>query len=730
MLKQEEKTKRQDILQPLLWVLSIVFVLMIVFSALFYNQCEEILMERTHAYVSGALQQASEVGDTMMLEVTKLCMQMYSGGLIDLFSFSEDANDYYVLEALHKMDNYRFLSSYIKSVYVYSRIQQRVYLSAANISNKVQYVDGFFDEGALALLTKEFNLRPLTPVARTVPLETTGESYEGLTFVFFDDAQAESSNTIMIINVDKSQLVAAWNAIGSATHASILAIHPKGRVKVDTSHMLERFPSAAEIPYQVGTDSAFQTFIIDQQRFYTITTPLSQSGWQYVGFLSDDSLSGDLIDLRNKTLTVAVWILLIGGLVGGISAFRLARPIRFLREKVTAMEMVQAMDVGQLRRSALRRILLSCKEQLSVEEMKRLGLYGDSDCLYRVLLLSNIQDISQSQADRTSALSAAAEQADTHLRGVYAVPMGYKSIAIVIVHDHNDPSVQEKSESLLVALTSSGNWSFTAALSTASQSLEELSFLYNQASQYMVYSLFSKPNHIIYVEHEIEHKAAGAAYPVKIEKEMCDAIENAHFDAAAEKCAQLLAALEYLPPMKLNMASTHLMFNIGNAIETVRVNMFPDLALNYNLDHLCAESNSIADIENRLRVIFLEMTDIYQKNRSERIEQFAAKLTAILEAEYCKSALSLNMIAELMDLTPNYIGRMYKRATGVSILDKIMSMRMERACMLLVKTNQSVAQISGDVGFTGEGYFYKAFKQYNGCTPNDYRRNHRNTPLN
>jgi two-component system response regulator YesN len=46
---------------------------------------------------------------------------------------------------------------------------------------------------------------------------------------------------------------------------------------------------------------------------------------------------------------------------------------------------------------------------------------------------------------------------------------------------------------------------------------------------------------------------------------------------------------------------------------------------------------------------------------------------------------------------------------------------MERARELLSTTDLTVGQVSDAIGFTNDGYFYKAFKRQHGITPAEYR---------
>lgn len=85
--------------------------------------------------------------------------------------------------------------------------------------------------------------------------------------------------------------------------------------------------------------------------------------------------------------------------------------------------------------------------------------------------------------------------------------------------------------------------------------------------------------------------------------------------------------------------------------------------------------------------------------------------------------ISVNELAEVMHLHPNYFIRYFKSFYGISPIKFINNMRMDKAKqLLLAKKDFSISQIANQVGFDDILYFSKQFKKYNGCTPSEYRQ--------
>lgn len=81
-----------------------------------------------------------------------------------------------------------------------------------------------------------------------------------------------------------------------------------------------------------------------------------------------------------------------------------------------------------------------------------------------------------------------------------------------------------------------------------------------------------------------------------------------------------------------------------------------------------------------------------------------------------------NEIAEHFFLTPEYLAKMYKRKTGISLKDYLNEYRIEQAKKLLIKTNYLVSDVAMEVGMDNFSYFSTLFRKYTGLTPNEYRK--------
>ncbi|MGX7349727.1 helix-turn-helix transcriptional regulator [Dolosicoccus paucivorans] len=86
------------------------------------------------------------------------------------------------------------------------------------------------------------------------------------------------------------------------------------------------------------------------------------------------------------------------------------------------------------------------------------------------------------------------------------------------------------------------------------------------------------------------------------------------------------------------------------------------------------------------------------------------------------SEITLEDIASHFNFSPSYISRLFKKTTGVSFRHYLIKYRLKKAQKLLTSSDQLIADISDQVGFSEPAYFSRTFKKEFQVTPAQYRQ--------
>lgn len=98
------------------------------------------------------------------------------------------------------------------------------------------------------------------------------------------------------------------------------------------------------------------------------------------------------------------------------------------------------------------------------------------------------------------------------------------------------------------------------------------------------------------------------------------------------------------------------------------------------------------------------------------------KACAFIDENYAGD-ITLEQTAAHLFISPVYLSRIFKEATGVTFKNYIIDKRMEKACALLDAQDNGIKvyEVCQRVGYRDVRYFYQVFSKRMGCTPMEYK---------
>lgn len=118
----------------------------------------------------------------------------------------------------------------------------------------------------------------------------------------------------------------------------------------------------------------------------------------------------------------------------------------------------------------------------------------------------------------------------------------------------------------------------------------------------------------------------------------------------------------------------------------------------------------------------VDLSELAEDCTGEGAQEMVAKVRQLIAENLSVGNLQRDELAAMVHVSPGYLGRIFKKETGLSITDYIMKKRISVAKQLLCKTSLSVTDISARVGISYSSYFTKVFKEHVGMTPQEYRQ--------
>ena len=84
--------------------------------------------------------------------------------------------------------------------------------------------------------------------------------------------------------------------------------------------------------------------------------------------------------------------------------------------------------------------------------------------------------------------------------------------------------------------------------------------------------------------------------------------------------------------------------------------------------------------------------------------------------------ITLNGLSELVHLEKSYLVRLFKKSTGKTPVEMLISMRLDRASDLVANTEIKICDIAAMCGYNTVSFFISAYKKRYGITPEQHRK--------
>lgn len=141
----------------------------------------------------------------------------------------------------------------------------------------------------------------------------------------------------------------------------------------------------------------------------------------------------------------------------------------------------------------------------------------------------------------------------------------------------------------------------------------------------------------------------------------------------------------------------------------------------------CTSIQSISDLHP---VMCLDYGKRMKNLRKQKVRSLPVARCIDYIYENLHTRITVEELAERIQLTPSYLSRLFKKETGSSISEYIQQKKIDTAKNMLIYSEYSPAQISSTLAFPSQSYFCAVFKKKTGLTPMKYRMHYfRSSPM-
>ena len=111
-----------------------------------------------------------------------------------------------------------------------------------------------------------------------------------------------------------------------------------------------------------------------------------------------------------------------------------------------------------------------------------------------------------------------------------------------------------------------------------------------------------------------------------------------------------------------------------------------------------------------------EANPVHPSARGGKSLRLVQALKQRIENDYSQD-LSINALAKEFKVTPVHMARAFRMIVGISPLEYIQRLRLEKAYKLLLKSSMNISEVAESVGFNDANYFSRLFRKKMGMAP-------------
>jgi two-component system response regulator YesN len=743
----EARTSKKLYANIFLSLVICIIVTIVVLSSALYSNFEKIALSNIYASEKSSLSQSSYSAKSMIESSTNYALQIYADPQFDKLLYYTAPSSIDINSALNRLNTYLTVNNFFHSIYIYSKNSKKVYASSLSTINAIQSLDSFSDTEAHHLIDNFDSYKRLAPIPRVVPVQTpfqdivkTANVY---TFVFYDRGNSKDLDNLIMLNISERWMKEAIASLDIDKNGSTFIIDHKGSLvsSTDTMPFLTNLNDKPYVQHVLSNAQAQSSgYFVDQVdgvKSLVVYSKHEFSNWIFMRVLPYETIMGKFEAMKQNVLIICSILLLIGLTISFLISKSLYRPIDKVISKINRLTDEKRNNHFKLKQDFLRRLILnSGNKKLSDYEAKleeyEISIDPYSDYIVVILNIDHFDTFSNqyNYEDRVLlkyAIMNIASEVFAQVGSCECIDMDEKNVVVLLNGDiQNDVDLTQVSRQVQDSISKYLNLSMSISISRVGDNLTEISDLFSEAAQMLEHKFITGHRSILQGIHQSPIVHTPFMHPTILENNMLETFKLGKPEETKKWFDDIVNTIEHKSYIVYNMLFNQLAYSISTTMLNLEKNS--GVSLNYDFSSFVQnmqKMETLQDIHDHFYELIDQLCAGLKDRKSSKHDNLFATVDQLIQMHYADRELSPYKIAELIDMAPGYMGRIFKKQVSKSIPDYLNEYRIERAKELLITTNDSIEEISQKTGYNNSSYFYKVFKKYMGITPAEYR-NHGN----
>ncbi|WP_337103703.1 AraC family transcriptional regulator [Paenibacillus sp. YIM B09110] len=746
------------------FVLLVALAVLAVSSTLYFlfaSKTEQTISK----HVISMLQQTSYASNIVHEQIGTIGSHLLNNNRIITVLMNKQFDRVQERDAMEIMIDIQSTYPFIKHMGIYNDNTKR-YLSTAGAPYELNELE----KQHLANMSELAYMSYFTQELRLSYADSASPAEHVITFILRPNyALSSTYKGAIVIHVDEKYILSTIKSISSGSD-DVFVMDASGLVlsHTDPNQFMKRFN---ELPYiqrildSKETTSHFRTDIDGKSQLVTFVRS-SQLNWYFVSIKPYQSLISDISTLRGYTTLIALAIIVLGILTAYVATNKLYNPLGRLIGKVhevtgaggadqernrnefsllseaftnvvdqaLSVEMAQQQSLPVLKKTYLQHLLRGTHTDLSSTHVLHSAINAPFASPYYAVILATIdrydefvtkQDQTKQGLFRFSINNISSELLMKHAPNETIV-VDERTLAVLMMLDSPiDPG------KLLLTLTeiqeviqSFFHFSVSFSIGDIVSDRNDIQQSFASAQEYANYRFFYGHQSVIQTEMVLSQHNSAQAYPAQAEKKLIEALRLGHADKIEQALGQFTKKLREMSYYQAVLSANQLLGSLLRTFDETLPIMQDYSKEYYDTVNALPKQETLEEIGTLLWNFCRLISVLGEKKQPTKADSVIDTVCAYLQEHYHEPDLGIEAIASEVQLSPGYLGKLFRSHTQVSFNDYLKNIRMEEAKKLLLETSEPVAAISEKVGILNTTYFFTLFKKTAGLSPSQFREQH------
>ena len=778
MLKKTLFKKRSVIFT---WLISYLLVLAVpvVITAVTYINTVKTVEKEINNYNTLLLKRIQQQMDGVLSSTERLSYEINFNArvnkLLQASGTFMDVPPYTLYEVVRDLGMYKIPSRYIDNFYIYFKNTDTVVSSINGLDSKSYY--NIYVESTGYPYEQWKDLISGTYKGEYIPVhyeDIRGHEVRTVSYALTIPLGSDGKNTAnVVIMLDETRFQDDIKDMGILNKGRLLIIDKDNKV-IASSSMDKGFDSFKYEDLNSRSGLIHEQVEGEKVVISYITSDVAK--WKYIVVIPNSAFWEQAEYIRRLTVLSLLICLVVGGFITFFSLRRNYNPIKqliqvlekyegmnfdsknneysFIQEVIdkvhTEKEKVDKLLVQQNKvlRAAFLTRLLKGKEVGKIPIQESLLLHDiklkSQHFAVMVFYIDDFSKIFSSEADDKDSVAAVEnlklvqfimtnvieELAGQQNQGFMA---DVDDMMACIINFDEELVPQAKEEMVRIAgeaqsfLKENFNIDFMVSTSNVHETTMGISEAYYEAVQAMEYKRLLGIEHVVHYG-DIKEEENEYYYPHELERRLISSIRAGNFSKSKAVFDEIFQN-GFTQSMLSVEISKCLMFNTVNMM----IRSLAEVSSSESADFVdkskpvekllrCESTNEIKNEMLKILKVYCQRVDgLYNSKNKNDENQWKYRVEGYVQENYYDENMSVTAIAEVFDVHPVYLSRVFREQSGENLLDYINRVRIEKAKELVKEQSYTLEELSKAVGYNNTKTFTRAFKKYEGTTPGKFK---------